>query len=208
MRSKRLPFSLLVPILALIACSVAILYPALRLYDHLRTAPVVNGNIYIGIGVYQAIVPRGHLLSWSFQMSTLARSSTIQAANLPGYILFALVAPSANSSFWRNSGGMFYLLREAAYFVFCIPAWWFLGFGIEGLLSFRKLRWRSMLAGTLLVLFFALLAIAIQLNFGESPQDHSEAVVPLWGFFFWAAAFAIPPLAWLKQRLIRKPQDT
>lgn len=205
MKPRRLPFTLLVPLLALIATSAAILYPALQLYDHLLTAPVINGDIYIGNGVYQALVPRSHLLSWSFHMTALVPSTNLEGANLPGDTLLSLLTSiTGHSPHWTPTTNLF-LWREIAGFVLCLPAWWFLGFGIDGLLNSRKLRWRSMLVGTVLFLFFLVLGIGFR--FGESPQERSELVVPIWSFFFWAAAFAIPPIAWLRQRFARKPQN-
>lgn len=193
MKSARLPYSLLVPLLALIACSVVILYPALNLYDHLRMFPVSNGNVYVSNGMFQTVVPRNHLFAWSFSITTLAPRWNIMAANLPGYILASLLS---------SLSGVFLTWEKRLVIVplLCIPAWWFIGYGIDGLVGIRTLRWRSMLAGSLL--FSAFLTMALGFRFCWSAQDRASMTVPLWSIFIWAIAFAIVPLAWLRQRLL------
>src|SRR6185312_3336167 len=82
--------------------------------------------------------------------------------------------------------------------ILCLPAWWFVGCGCEGILGPRKVRWPMLVSGVVLCVFFLVLALGF--TFGESPQERTEMMVPIWSFFFWAAAFAIPSIAWCFQR--------
>ena len=80
---------------------------------------------------------------------------------------------------------------------FCLPAWFFVGCGIDALLGWRRLHWAALATGTLLCVLF--LVLFLGLRFGISTEERGEVVFPLWGMSLWALLFASIPAAWIRQ---------
>jgi len=199
MKALRLQYSILVPIASVIVWGVLILIPALILFDRLHYSSPGAESIRIPIGSFTMIIPQSYSLSGSFDLIASVRAHLIDGINLPGFILNSLVSlflfGSAHSAPATMMSEMFRVITTP---ILCLPAWWFVGCGCEGILGPRKVRWPMLVSGVVLCVFFLVLALGF--TFGESPQERTEMMVPIWSFFFWAAAFAIPSIAWCFQR--------
>lgn len=190
MKIPRLPWSLFVPLLALILCSALLLFPTFILFDRLRHATSNGQNLYLNIGGFQAVVPKSKSFSWSFGMAIFSYSRLVSAINLPGFVASHLI--------FGRTRMMPDIQGAIVSPILCLPAWWFLGRIFDGLFGVRRLRWPTLISGTIFCIFF--LAAALALAFGMSPQEQAELTVPIWSVAFWGAAFAVSPIAWLKQR--------
>ena len=198
----RLPYSILVPIASVIVWGVLILIPALILFDRLHHLSRGAKSIQVPIGSFTAIVSQSHAFWWSFQMIASLRAPLVDGINLPGFVLHSLASLLLfGSAQWYPAATAPETLRVITTPILCLPAWWFVGSGIEGFFGTRKLRWPALIIGIVLCLFF--LALALGFTLAESPQERAETTVPIWSFFFWAAAFAIPVIAWCIQRKSR-----
>lgn len=205
MNIRRLPFSILIPLLALVACSAFLLFPTLILFDHLRHVPAVGGNVYLGNQMIQVAAPRRHLLWWSFGIATFARAHIVMGINLPGFALHSLFSSLfSGSPFWQPPGMMPDAWRAIVSPILCLPAWWFVGRGIDGIFGTRRLGWPTVVIGAILAAF--LLTFIFGFEFGMSPEEQQTTTVPMWSFTLWAVAFAVGPIAYLKQRLSRFKQ--
>jgi len=195
-----LPYSILVPIASLIVWGTLILIQALILFDSLHHSSQGAEYIRVQGGSWTAVVSQSHAFWWSFQMTTSLRAPLVNGINLPGFILNSLASLLLfGSARWYPAAMLPETLRVIASPILCLPAWWFVGRGVEGILGSQKVRWQTLVIGAALCIFF--LAMALGFTFGESPQEQAETTVPIWSFFFWAAAFAIPTIAWCVQKI-------
>ena len=95
---------------------------------------------------------------------------------------------------------MLWSWRDITFPFFCLPAWWLVGLGIDGLLRWRRLHLAAMITSLVLFLFFAIAFLA--LRFGSSP-DRENDVYLFWGVVVWWGLFAVLPIAWVRQRRSR-----
>jgi hypothetical protein len=93
------------------------------------------------------------------------------------------------------------MLRGMWYPLCALPAWWFVGRGIDGALKKTRMRRIDLIVSTVLLLIS--LTISAGLRFGLSTQeraadDHLQSVIL--GFGLWAILIFSPAAAWFLQR--------
>jgi hypothetical protein len=101
---------------------------------------------------------------------------------------------------WHPSNFSVFSWRAITFPIYCLPFWWFAGYGADALFKRRRPRWPTLLTGTLLCTLFALLTI----GFCVSPSPYSEPAVniPLIiGGVLWTVLFATFPSTWLRNGL-------
>jgi hypothetical protein len=202
MKALRLPYSILLPIIALIVWGVIVFVPALLLVDWLHHPSTRLQYDQAQTGTWGVFVAQYHDFSWSFEMIASLRAPLVNGINLPGSVLNSLASLLLfGSARWHPTAMAPETLRVITTPVLCLPAWWFVGRGVEAILGSRKARLPMLASGAVLCAMF--LASAIALRYGMPPQDRTEMTVPIWSFFFWAAAFAIPTIAWCIQKMRR-----
>lgn len=196
--ARRIAASLLLPILSmalwvcLIATPTTLTYVDLQ--QHARGAPAViitNKN-------YRWTVPRRRFLSFAADTSTRRFGTFMTAVNLPA-IAIALPIDRLTPAWpmdWTPFGMTYQAWRAITYPIYCLPFWWFVGIGIDGLLKRRRLRWPACLIGTLFCGIFIFLTLA--LTFGLSAENHKGGAWVFYAFSFWIAFFIPFPVAWVR----------
>jgi hypothetical protein len=118
--------------------------------------------------------------------------------NFPGiFVEMSVVLPTAGSPKWHPAALTLAGWRMLSYPFFCLPAWWLVGKGLDGLLRRRRLHWAMLLTGSILSLLFLVLVVGIL----TSPAgDRADMAWLLPGCGFWTIAFGVLPLAWVRQR--------
>jgi hypothetical protein len=202
----RLPFSYLLPLTELTIWLVLVIVPATLFFFQLRSLAGPTGAP-IQTATYKAFIPRHEIFSFAFTTGASRHSHIITALNLPGIIVEVLISlPTRSSVSWVPAGFFLDSWRSLVLPFFCLPAWWFVGRGIDALLGRRHLHWATLLTGSALSLLSSVLFLG--LRFGASASERSEnggIGWILWGFGFWALAFAVFPTAWLRQRKSLNP---
>lgn len=141
-------------------------------------------------------VPHDRILSFALISVGMAEGDTVSALDLPGVLVYAVASiPFTGSEPWHPAAILPEGWRAFSAPFFCIPAWWFVGRGLDGLLGWRRARWWTLLIGTLLCAAF--LTLFLGLTFAQSPADRADDQFMLWGFVLWALAFAVFPAAWI-----------
>jgi len=199
--SRRISFSLLLPVLSLALWVCLISVPTTLVYANFqlsaRGAPAVSFSSSLG----KVTIPRKRFLRFAVVAATSHLAHVIQAVDLPA-IAIELPLSRLSSTWprtWTPAGMTVESWRAVIYPIYCLPFWWFVGVGLDGLLKRRHLRWPWLLTGTLLCGFLVFLALG--LTFGVSAKDHVGMAYVFWGFGFWVALMGIFPATWLRQGL-------
>jgi hypothetical protein len=199
LKSKRLPLSALVPLAALAAWSSLVpVEVGLTMY-RLHRAAKGSDTVQIHAGKFETTIQRRNWLPFALERVSYRYEHTIQAANVPGIVIETLISlPLSWPALWHPNGLTVAAWRTLSYPFFCLPAWWFLGRGLEGLVGRRPLHLAMFVSS--LVLSLVCVVLLLGLGFGVSAADRSEVTWVLWGLGFWAFAFALPAFAWVRQR--------
>ncbi len=170
---------------------------ALTAYQLYRAARD-SGSVSIRTRHFETTVPRQRCLAFALETESFRCSHAITAANLPGiFVEVSISLPTSWPNSWCPSGLSLEAWRALSLPFFCLPAWWFVGTGLDGLLKGRRLHWTAPVTGSVLCIFCAVLLVG--LSFERAADDHGLAWVYC-GLGFWTIAFGVPPLAWILQR--------
>jgi hypothetical protein len=197
-KRSHLTFSFLLPLVSLSVWLVLVAVPAT--IGYLRLLAMAHGAsaVHLQAGQFSTSVPRDGFLWFSIRGIGIQRSDSISALNMPGLFGELLISlPTSWPASWHPAGWDIKSWRTLVMPFFCLPAWFFVGRGIDALLGWRRLHWGTLLAGTLLCVLF--LVLFLGLRFGLSSDERCEVVFPLWGMFLWAFLFAVVPAAWIRQ---------
>jgi hypothetical protein len=88
---------------------------------------------------------------------------------------------------------------------FCLPAWWFVGRGLDAVLVWTRPRLGFRIIGSILCCACIAFAIAIAKS---PPNDRSDLLPFMPGAILWAVAFGVFPFSWLLPRERAETQET
>lgn len=201
----RLPlkFSLWLPVFAVLLSAAIVLVPAFRLYLRWKAALGGGDKLVRTVGEFQMMIPRDHILRSALEMSAIREQGTICVLNAPGQPLGALASQLVvhHANGYPDSFGPI-LWRTLSLPLFAIPAWFFVGRGIDGLLLRRRMRLFDLTLSTILVLLSLALSAGLRFGLSESERAGQEMLVfYISGFGYWSLLFAFPLSAWVRQRL-------
>ena len=157
------------------------------------------------MGEFQMMIPRERMLRSAVEMNAMREQGTISLLNAPGYVLGALASQLVvhHARGFPDYLGPF-LWRALSVPLFAIPAWFFVGRGIDGLLMRQRMHLFDLVISTILVLLS--LAISVGLRFGLSASERTGddlLVYYISGFAWWSLLFAFPLSAWVRQKFQR-----
>lgn len=201
MTPQRISFARTLPILALLIPYVIIAVPATLIYTHLRN---ISGNgqaVRFHSRRYDFTIQPKNFLRTSILAPAETTSHSIQALNVPGFIIeFGVdrflhtwpvewVPPGMDHMQWRA-----FILP-----VCCLPFWWFAGIGIDALTTRHRRPWWALLLGSILWAFIGLMETGFW--FGLSKSDRNDIVFPCVGLALWFVLLSAFPIAWTQQEL-------
>jgi hypothetical protein len=199
---RLISFALLLPAFELALWLVLVPSQAAAMYWRLR--PPQNGSqaIHLSAGSFSAVIAPDRLLSFCMETVAMRESPLISSLNMPGFFLELPLSIRSWPYTWHPKTWSWFYWRCMTLPFFCLPAWWFAGRGLDGLLRRRRPRWWTLLIGTILcAAFFTLL---VGLYFGVPAADRAEGSWILWGMGFWAFAFSAFPIDWIRLATSRK----
>ena len=195
---RKLPFSVLLPLLELAIWVVLVAIPATLAYTGLDQAARLTvkrprdsiAGILPNIGDSERWFPLAIALQ--------DRAHFIAAVNMPAMATEILVdLPTTWPESWHPQQLMLDTWRSLIFPFYCLPAWWFVGRGMDALLGTRRQHWATALFGFAIFLLFAV--IFCGLAFGLSAADHEDSGWIFWGLGGWCLLFAVTPCAWFRQ---------
>ncbi|MBB5343030.1 hypothetical protein [Tunturibacter empetritectus] len=203
MKIPRASFSYLLPLFSLGLWIVLVAVPVTLIYLSLQQEAHGSNVVRMQFGEFTQVISRSHFLTFALKMGTLSKKAhLIEAVNLPAFAVDLLISRLSGHwpMGWTPSGFMPEQWNALSFPFYCLPFWWFVGTGFDAVFSHKRLRWPSMLVGTLLCGFCLFLLFG--LRFAISVEEREGMTYPFWGFGFWVALFAIFPVAWFRQRKI------
>jgi hypothetical protein len=208
MRGDRIPLSHLLPIIDLALLVLLVIIPITMTSIHLYEASKGATQIQLKSGQLEMTLSRDQIVPWAIRAETMTRSRTIKAINLPGAIFDILISlPTSWPSMWHPAALLAETWDALVYPFFCLPFWWLVGCGLDGLVYKERFHWSLLLTGTLLSMFC--LAVALGFHFGLSVEDPTDSGALVSAALSWTMAFAVLPIAWIAQhiRQRREPQS-
>jgi hypothetical protein len=199
MKVARASFSVLLPLFELALWAAFVAVPATLVFLNLKQLAHGSPTAHLGSGSFIAEIPREHFL-WFALASANEKSHTITAVNLPGMVPEILLSLATSwPAEWHPAGWMGDTWRVVAFPFFCVPAWWFVGLGLDSLFGWRRLQGGTFLLGSIFFLLF--LTLFFGLFFGISASERAESSMDwvYWGIGLWSLLFSIFPCAWLLQ---------
>jgi hypothetical protein len=199
-RLQRVTFSLLLPILELTLWFVLVPSQAAFVYFRLRRMAPNSADLRLRVGEFAVLIPRTRLLPYAVESVAMRESRTITAVNAPGLLGEIVISlPISWPNSWHPTGLPLFAWRSLVLPFFCLPAWWFVGRGLDALCGWHCPRWWTLLAGTLLSAGF--LTLLLGLRFGLSRGDRVDDVWIFLGLALWTLEFALFPALWLRRSL-------
>jgi hypothetical protein len=193
MKTSRIRFSFLLPVLELTVWVVLILVPATLLFLQYRSEPGLHR-----IGIIDVTIPRDHLLPFAAESAAIRYLEFFCALDFPGMIGEVLVSlPTSWPASWHPAGISLQSWRPLSLPFYSLPAWWLVGRGLDALISRRRMHWLLGVSGSLLCLLC--IVVLCGLWFGVPDRDDDGAWI-FWGLGLWGMGFGVLPVAWLRQR--------
>jgi len=192
-------FSILLPCFALALWLALVVLPGASLYLRVRQELPRSGTGLLTFGQFSVVMSRDRLFAFVFNMQG-HNSDVVAGANLPGVSIEVLVSILHRTwpSVWYPTGFMRDSWRALIYPLYCLPFWWFVGRGGDGLMGWRRQHWSLCLIGSAFFLVFASFTVAFQFAPAADRIDFPMWVV--YGAGLWDAMFAVFPAAWVRQR--------
>ena len=194
--------SLWLPVFAVLLSAVIVLVPAVRVYLRWKQAIGSGDKLVLTVGKFQMVIPRERMLRTAVEFGAMREEITICVLDAPGHYLGAF-----GSQLLVHHGNGFpdffgpFLWRVVSLPLFTIPAWFFAGRGIDGLLLRRRMRLFDLVLSATLVLLSLALSLGLRFSSSQSERAGDELFVSfIFGFAWWSLLFALPLLAWMRQR--------
>ena len=201
----RFALSLWLPLFAVLLSAAIVLVPATRIYLQWKAAIGSGDRLMLTMGAFQMMIPRESMLRSAVEMNAMREQGTISLLNAPGYVLGALASQLVvhHARGFPDSLGPF-LWRALSVPLFAIPAWFFTGRGIDGLLMRQRMRMFDLVMSAILVLLSLVISVGLRFGLSASERAGDELLVYyISGFAWWSLLFALPLSAWVRQKFQR-----
>jgi len=192
--------------IAAVAFSLGLLFEltALNFYSF-KVSAHGSDSISIGTTTTSLVVQSNGFLSLAFTGAAFLVEKPIIILNVPAHFVDALICYAiARQPSWSPSSIGPAAWHCLTYPLFALPAWFYVGFGLDAFLGRKRVRPLALTPSVVLVLAFGVLAAG--LLFGLTPEERREQdmlLAYIGGLALWAVLFAVPFAAWLRQRLAK-----
>ncbi len=190
---------MLLPILDLVSWGLMVLAPTILAYFHFKHIADASGKFSIGPTM---VVEPQNLFGFAFQMTAWAVEKVVIVMDAPACFFDPVISllVSGKTNWYPESLGHS-AWRVLTFPFFVLPAWSYVGSGIDALIGKKRVGKGNMIFG--LVMAGLLIVIAGGVRFGLSAAERQDQEFLPWfvaGFVVWAILFAVPFVAWLRQR--------
>ena len=194
LRSAR--FGWLLPVVGVAVWVWVIALPAVQTYRALRAIGAQGKNAAVSVGTFHATILAENFWPFAVNEAVVTHSHALTAIAMPGALVeMPLTIALTNPSLWypKQMDEWTWSLLEAP--LYCLPAWWLVGLGMEGLLGRRRVRWVLLLLGSVAWATFAFMLCEYLLGWLLPGRAVEGWVVA--GFGLWIALFSVLPAVWI-----------
>jgi hypothetical protein len=190
-------FRRLLPVAAVVAWCVVVAVPAVQTYGRLRAIGEQGKNAAVTVGEFRGTVREENFWVFAVNSAVVRHSHAITAMELPGALVeMPMAIALTNPSLWYPQRMDEWTWSLVAMPLYCLPAWWLVGMGMEGLVGRRRVRWPLLVVGSgmcgmLVFLLGGYLA-------GWTVPGHAVEGWVVGGFGLWIALSAVLPAAVLR----------
>ena len=193
-------FAIFLPFVDFLIWAALALTPAALLFIQSQDTSIgPKGGVSVD---YSFDVHRDDMYTIPLTEKKVSRSHTIGTVALPATIVETVISsPSILASSWHAADFYVDSFRSLTYPIYSLPAWWFVGTGLDGLFRKRKIGLPSRLAGTALTIVLITIVIGLRsAPHGNDPNGEFNWIIRALGI--WVLMFAVFPAVWLKQALM------
>ena len=105
---------------------------------------------------------------------------------------------------WHPAAFYSWSWQSLVYPVYALPAWFYIGLGIDALFGRRRVGRSNMIFSVVIAVAFAVMCCGLEFGISAAERQGQERLT--WyikGFALWAALFVIPCAAWVRQKYRR-----
>ena len=190
MRTRRTQFRVILPLFSVSVWVLLVLLPLC-----LESLRVVAGNRFISICLKLcSLFPGIGFVSSAISASQEQRSWVVMALNLPAFPAELLESIGTWPMSWSPPGLSLFLWRMLTFPILALPAWFYVGRGIDNIRSRTVFTLWDMIAGSILSLGCAILCAGLAFGLPRSDRDtlliFMTGGLALWALLFDAVAIA------------------
>jgi hypothetical protein len=178
------------------------LVPALLFFAHLKQTAHGAGSVSLTFGEFVMIIPPDRFLHVAFDRAGWWAEKPLTIANAPAKfvetVVSLLVARKGN---WWPLSMLQSTWHALIYPIYALPAWIYVGVGIDALIGRHRVRRWNLILSLLLALICASLFCGFRFGMSAAERESQERLS--WfidGFAIWAVLFSIPAMAWIRQK--------
>ena len=202
MKSRFNSFAYLLPLLELLFGAATVLAPSLLFFLRLKQMAHGAGSVSLSVGEFVMKIPSDRFLPVALDRTGWWAEKPITILNAPAKFVEVFVSlVVAHKANWYPASFLSSTWHALIYPVYALPAWLYVGVGIDALMGrCRVRRWNAALS-VFLALTFAVLFCGFRFGMPAAEREGQELLS--WfidGFALWAVLFAIPFAAWMLRR--------
>ena len=198
MRSRRLPFCVVLPLFSVCVWIVLVALPISVGDLHLRYMAHGASAVFLHAGTFSLTVPASRFLVFSANTVGEFKGQILTALNLPAFIVELLLSVRTWPTTWQPSGFTLWGWRALTFPIFALPAWYYIGVGIDGLLGSVGLHVWNAIVSSLFAAACAILGGGLTVALPAADREPGLKWITA-GFMLWALLFGTVVVASVRQ---------
>jgi hypothetical protein len=198
MRTRRLPFCVILPLFSVCIWILFVVLPVSFGYLHLIHLANGSPSVFLHNQNFSITVPANNFFRFTANMVGESKGWKLTAVNLPGFVLELLLSIRTWPSTWQPAGFTLWAWRALSLPIFARPAWYYAGIGIDGLLGRIVLHMRDAIFGSMLSAACAILGAGLTVGLSAADREPSLKWITA-GFLLWAMLFGTVAVAAVRQ---------
>jgi hypothetical protein len=201
-RNRLSSFAYVLPIVELLFAAIIMLVPALLFFARLRQAAHGTGSVSLTFGEFVMTIPSDRFLHVAFDRAGLLAEKPLTIVNAPAkFVEIVMSLVVARKGNWWPPSLLQSTWHALIYPIYALPAWIYVGVGIDTLIGRHRVNRWNMIFSLLLALTCASLFSGFRFGISAAEREGQERLN--WfidGFVIWAVLFSIPAVAWIHQK--------
>ena len=202
MEPIRHSFTRIFPAVALAFSFALLLAVTCAYYITLKHAAHGSDTVYLGTTTTGLVLQSHNFLRFAFMSAGRWAQKPITILNAPAHFVNLPISYLASRGpFWSpdSLGPAGWLCLT--YPFFALPAWSYVGFGIDAIIGRKRICTMNLVLSVILVALFGTFSWVVRFGLADDP-----GLVPglTAGFTLWTLLFAIPLAAWLRQKFAKR----